>query len=59
MIYSCGLNKARLEVKLFTTLHPLQIEFPCHSYMEFIHDGNVLRGAVRRICILTSNLILH
>lgn len=25
VIYSCGLNKARLEVKLFTTLHPFQI----------------------------------
>ena len=64
MIYSCGLNKARLEVKLFTPLHPLQIEFSCHSYIGFNHDGNVLRGVGggaprKEICILTSNLILH
>lgn len=44
MIYSCGLNKAGLEVKLFTTLHPLSIESSCHSYIDFIHVRDVLVG---------------
>lgn len=54
VIYSCGLNTARLEVKLFTTLHPSPDRILL-SLIQFVHDGD----ARRRICILTSNLILH